>query len=607
MKPMYATAAVLLTACSLLGACKEKDGKSSRPYTDLTVTSPYPYQVRFEGSTETVEFTCSFTTSWEASVRALDGGSWISISSPARGEGDGTVRLAVDPNPDGAVRLAELTFSSNGATVKHEIMQEAKGTTLTFPGTTIHSCIQFTEDHLNRLKSAYTTAPAGSTLRSAFDALTTRCNNYSASFNASAGVQPAAGIAENNSDDYYTRILNRAAIARDYALLYHLTGTTSYATNSVAIMMAWANFSTDIDFTQYRSADDEDGGASSDYSPNMGMKLARSIYPIFSAYDMLQETGVMTDDQKAVIARWFRATYPQIMVCQERWRNNNYHNMQLWQNHLVAASMGVMAAGAALRDPRIVRLGLNSQDNTRNLVRCIQGTIFVEADGNLSNDGSLDWMGPCHREVLTSAYYQKVQTGEIYDRYRHDTGRQKGFQYSGLSTTLLVTAAQMANHLSAKINGQDIFDYVAPTGENLLMPLEYYVDFYNVPTTNPGTNPVEGSYALSGYRKAQIRDVIPGKTTYYGDEDEKDGAETKMNRIGIAGDYAGIFELGWSYYPNSVRLKTFVMANNYGRGGKAFKYDDPDPAKVRNNFDPYSSLNGYFRFFSVRNGLDVTN
>jgi hypothetical protein len=74
-----------------------------------------------------------------------------------------------------------------------------------------------------------------------------------------------------------------------------------------------------------------------------------------------------------------------------------------------------------------------------------------------------------------------TQDGEIMDRYRHfalthygqTTKPNRALQYAGLSTNLLMIAAEMG-----RLNGLDLHHYVAPTGESIKLPLLFYADFY---------------------------------------------------------------------------------------------------------------------------------
>lgn len=67
------------------------------------------------------------------------------------------------------------------------------------------------------------------------------------------------------------------------------------------------------------------------------------------------------------------------------------------------------------------------------------------------------------------------------DRYRHfvlthhgyTTKPNRALQYVGLSTNLMMITAEMG-----RLNGFDLYNYVAPAGENIKLPLLFYADFY---------------------------------------------------------------------------------------------------------------------------------
>lgn len=174
--------------------------------------------------------------------------------------------------------------------------------------------------------------------------------------------------------------------------------------------------------------------------------------------------------------------------------------------------MGLLALGYALDDPVLIEFALDSPENPRDLYELISGSILMAGDT------------PHHREDPNAP---APEDGEIYDRYRHKTGPMRGLQYSHLTLTLLSISAKMCDN-----HGIDLFSYVAPTGENLRLPFEYYADFY------------------------RLKDACINTSFYCGETD----------RIGKAGDEPGLFELGYNYYSDSQPLTRLIESDTYNRG-----------------------------------------
>lgn len=258
-----------------------------------------------------------------------------------------------------------------------------------------------------------------------------------------------------------------------------------------------------------------------------GMYLTRAMYPMVCAYDMLVKENIMDQSTQEIIKDWFSIIYTEDMASIQLWDKNDYFDKQYFQNHLVAHSMGIMMLGFAIDNEAMVQYGLSSTSNPKNIQDLIAGCIFMPGDQ------------PCLREDPKAPAPAK---GEIYDRYRHKTGPLKGLQYTHLTQTLLTTSARMCHN-----NGIDLFAYTAPTGENLRYPFEYYSDFYRL---------------MNSCIKSEF---------YCGETD----------RMTLAGDVPGMYELGLRYYPDSEPIKLLLNSGKFNRESA------------------YMDLLGFTRFFSA--------
>lgn len=348
--------------------------------------------------------------------------------------------------------------------------------------------ILFTREELTSLKAAINGAGNGS-LKNAYQNLISRSNN---------GLNHEPSVySGTDSYTFLQSVASSSSFARDLALSYHLTGNKDYADKSIEILSAWAAGSEGITYGVEASS---------------SMYLARSMFPMICAYDLMKSTGYVSGADRANIEAWFASIFPQIKSGVDYWEENDYFNKQEYQNHVVAHMMGILAIGLVLEDMNAVKFALNSPDNPRDFRDLIAGCIFMKGDT------------PHHREDPNSA---PPETGEIYDRYRHKTGPVRGLQYSHLTLTLLTTAARMCHN-----NGLDMFAYTAPTGENIGLSFTYYADFYRL-----------------------MDSCI--KTGFYCGETE---------RIGKAGDDHGLFEIGMRYYPDVIEIKNMVYSGSYDRG-----------------------------------------
>ncbi len=508
--------ALFLVAASMLlmGACQPKDPVPTGPtklsvVTDDIVTVPYAGQ---EGVL--VEFICD--GAWTA---ALEGEvtDWISFSGASEGSGNGKINLDVVANDEKTERSATLKISAGELTAAVVVKQDGKKLEITFK----HPSIAFTAEQFKKIADAYTAgAPS---LKEAVDFIYTRAGG---TYDPNA-VTTAAKQETSDMGTLYKSMKGPAVLALHRAVATHLTTDASkkdsYAAGAVDILHNWAVACKDVDYPINSTEDLEEP------STGAGMYLARAAWPFFATYDMLRGTQYITDAQDQVIVAWFRNIEKAIKASMNAWQNNDYFNKQYYQNHLAAHMWGLLTIGYVLEDASLVQYAIDSDENPRDFYELIQGCIFMEGDT------------PCSRESVSS---KAPQTGEIYDRYRHETGPLKGLQYTSLTLQLLSCAARTCYN-----NGIDMYAYEAPTGENLRLAYEFYAPFY-----------AQKDASLQG--------------GYYTGETE---------RLTIAGDMQGLFELGYNAYPDSEAIKAVI---------------DAIPNRAQNKVQMHDQL-GYTRLYSI--------
>lgn len=256
---------------------------------------------------------------------------------------------------------------------------------------------------------------------------------------------------------FYEMTINNASAARDLAIGYHISGNIEYAKQSIKILEAWL-------------APDTLPGSYFDPKiayPNLGMMVARSTFPFLYAYDLLMADKLVSEKTQQRFAEWMRICEKRIKEGAKRWKDNDYFDKQYFQNHLAGDAMGLLGIGIVLNDNNLAQYALCSKENDHDVLDLIEGIILMKDQA------------PYYREPIQ----KPTQTGEIMDRYRHyEIGGQwqdyvtkpdRGLQYAGLSTILLMISAEIA-----KNNGVDLYKWKAPTGENIKLPLDFYADFY---------------------------------------------------------------------------------------------------------------------------------
>src|SRR3546814_44694 len=239
----------------------------------------------------------------------------------------------------------------------------------------------FTDPEIDGLKDAV--ASSTGSLKTAFDNLLVRCEN-----GLSFTPQPYTG---SSPTAFYDNARGPAGLVRNLALGFKLTDDSRYATKAIEIMAAYAAACKSVSYNQ------ESG---------TGMLLARSLYPLWCGYDLLRHDDLMSDSMEASMVAWLSQTADQIHGSVDFWDQNGYFDAQDFQNHVVAHTMGLLALGYALDDPKLVGYALDSPDNPRDLMELITGSILME--------GAIHH----HREDPQA---QAPESGEIYDRDRKST------------------------------------------------------------------------------------------------------------------------------------------------------------------------------------------
>lgn len=256
---------------------------------------------------------------------------------------------------------------------------------------------------------------------------------------------------------FYETATTDGSMARDLAIGYHISGNKLYADEAIKIIRSWITPKS----LPGKYFDPKK------YYPNTGMMVSRGVFPFIYAYDLLCADNLVDEETERLFEKWLKTLLPHIVEGQKRWKDNDYFDKQYFQNHIVADAVGLMSIGVILRDKKMVGYAVDCVKNKRDIKDIIEGIILMEGQQ------------PYYREPVE----RPAQTGEIMDRYRHYeiegqwedyvTKPNRALQYSGLSTTLLVIAAEIG-----RLNGFDLYNWKASTGEEIKLPLIFYADFY---------------------------------------------------------------------------------------------------------------------------------
>lgn len=479
-----ALAAILLSINCFLMSCADNNEIPSAADKDISLTTPSHLEIGFVGGGNVIEFATQ--ASWWVASDAT----WIKFMSPIQGKGNALISLEIDENNESSTRTAEITVTVGDIKKKITVAQSSFSI-----GDGTNPSLLYTESELLAIKAIIDKGESAS-VTTTFNNLIEKCTE--------ALAHTAVPYTETDPTIFHDKLLQPAAWTRDLAMAYWFTGDEKYAKKAIEIIKAWAQSTVNVQYDQGKA------GA--------GMYIIRSIYPMVCAYDMLVNKNVADEETKEAILKWFGRLEEHSKTSIQIWEDNDYFNKQYYQNHMVAHSMGMMMLGFVTNDQQKVKFALNSTENPRDLYELIQGSIFMKGDEPCTNE---------EKNTNIPKPIPPVETGEIYDRYRHGDTPRKGLQYAHLTQSLLATMARMCHN-----NGLDMFAYTAPTGENLRFTYEYYSDFYRL-------------------KDSSI------KSGFYVEETE---------RMGIAGDLPGTYELGLRYYPNSQPIKDFIASDMYVQG-----------------------------------------
>lgn len=505
---------MIAAALLLAGACQTKEKTTPVP-TKLSVVTEDLVVVPYAGQEGIlVEFICD--GDWKAELEAGTE-DWISIAGETSGNGNGRLTVNVQANGEKTERSAQLVLTAGELKATVQIKQNGKKLEITFK----HPSIAFTAEQFKKIADAY--AAGAPSLKEAVDYIYARAGGaYDPNTVTTEAKQEASDMGT-----LYKAMRGPAVLAFHRAVATILTTDASkkdnYAAGAVEILYSWAVACKDVDYPLVSTDDLEEPSAGA------GMYLARAAWPFFATYDILRGTRYITNDQNQVIVAWFRNIEKAIKASMSAWHKNDYFNKQYYQNHIAAHMWGLLTIGYILEDASLVQYAIDSDENPRDFYELIQGCIFMAGDA------------PCRRESATS---KPPQTGEIYDRYRHETAPLKGLQYTSLTLQLLSCAARTCYN-----NGIDMYAYTAPTGENIRLAYEFYAPFY-----------ARKDASLQG--------------GYYTGETE---------RLALAGDMQGLFELGYNAYPDSKAIKSVI---------------DAIPNRAQNKVQMHDQL-GYTRLYSI--------
>lgn len=363
----------------------------------------------------------------------------------------------------------------------------------------------YTMAQFQAIKAAYNTGTAKS-LVEAVNYIKTRGSDY----NYDPEAVPDGTKATTDVGVLYDQAVNPALLTLNMVMHGNLGNSKDRQKAYPKIMQIINDWAVACDGVEY-SVGTEAGA-------NVGSNIARAFYPYFVCFELLRgNEAYSTPEYDAAIESWFRHLAETIKASLNAWNDNDYFGKQYYGSSAIGHSWGLMSIGYALKDADLVNFAVDCIDNPRDFYDCLQGCILMEGDKL------------CERDNASLP----AQDGEIYDRYRHATGPNKGLQSTSLTLQILSCMARTLEN-----NGLNVYGYTAPTGENLLYPYKFYADFYATCYTVPDTG-LKGGY-------------------YSGEE----------SRIGKAGDMCGLFELGYNAYPESQAILS-VLENMPNRANNA--------------------------------------
>jgi hypothetical protein len=260
-----------------------------------------------------------------------------------------------------------------------------------------------------------------------------------------------------DSTEFRFAALRAAGQVRDLRLVQYVTGDEAYGRKAVETLLAWAMSDplpgSDLGKEPYT------GQKHGSTVAGLGLNVGLAATAVANAYSLVYP--LLSTGERQAVEAWLRRLAEEIREGHQAWIENGYYSGQDFNNHLSGHNMGLAAIGFAVRDEGLVKYALGSDENPRDYVEMVNGTILMAAKPE--------------SQFYAADPSRVVADGEIYDRYRVLTirgGKGYGLAYSFMHLALLTRTAEMAWH-----NGMDLYSYEGPNGENLKRAFEYYADF----------------------------------------------------------------------------------------------------------------------------------
>ncbi|MBI2870577.1 MAG: alginate lyase family protein [Candidatus Omnitrophica bacterium] len=244
------------------------------------------------------------------------------------------------------------------------------------------------------------------------------------------------------------------------ALIYVLTDDARYAERAKEFLVAWASGSLKR-IQDYSHFEETNRRARVDAA----LRLSLGFRNFSNAYDLIYNNShVLSLQDHVLIQSWLRRGYHLIKQGTLYWPQhvNRCHSVS---NHVTAHLAGLSAIGFVLDDYELALEAIEGRNIPRNWKTAMEQAIYVSGERSSGCDSG--------RRPVTNV-------GEVFDRYRHYdvpgadpwSDANRGYGYSVLSAANLAATAEAAYH-----HGIDLYHYVAPRGEQLLLPGIYYSCF----------------------------------------------------------------------------------------------------------------------------------
>ncbi len=273
-----------------------------------------------------------------------------------------------------------------------------------------------------------------------------------------------------NHETFFRHMTFQGKFGRDLAVAFQVTGDARYADRAIEILDGWARQA-----LRYPHSGVDDCGSNNDRCYHAtGLVLGEAAVVFGDVYALVYER--MSSAERARILDMIASYEHFIHVSRGQWVADSYYGNQLWNNHLSAHNMGLVAIGYLTGDVVLKNYAINSAANVRDFREMINGAI-IEVD---ERNGITDRL--YYRDPSNFGAPQPID-GEIYDRYRIISEPPRGNNYAALHTRFLATTAEIII-----ANGQtNYWPYVAPGGENLRWVFEAYSALVSTGDVTAGT------------------------------------------------------------------------------------------------------------------------